>query len=111
MDFGYGFYFTDSEKVASGYGTTKSVYLDIKKPLSYDTKTITKADLSKLLKTLDADGEMGILSNFDDVSYIGYAKLLSKATNMLYDNNTNDVDIISEMINIHGGYRASKRVL
>ena len=108
MDFGYGFYFTDSEEVASGYGTTKSVYLDIKKPLSYDTKTITKADLSKLLKTLDADGEMGILSNFDDVSYIGYAKLLSKATNMLYDNNTNDVDIISEMINIHGGYRASK---
>jgi|LSQX01.1.fsa_nt_gb hypothetical protein len=108
MDFGYGFYFTDSEEVASGYGTTKSVYLDIKKPLSYDTKTITKPDLSKLLKTLDADGEMGILSNFDDVSYIGYAKLLSKATNMLYDNNTNDVDIISEMINIHGGYRASK---
>lgn len=108
MDFGYGFYFTDSEEVASGYGTTKSVYLDIKKPLSYDTKTITKADLSKLLKTLDPDGEMGILSNFDDVSYIGYAKLLSKATNMLYDNNTNDVDIISEMINIDGGYRASK---
>lgn len=108
MDFGYGFYFTDSEKVASGYGTTKSVYLDIKKPLSYDTKTITKTDLSKLLKAVDPDGEMGILSNFDDVSYIGYQRLLSKAINMLYDNNSNDVDIISEMINIDGGYRASK---
>ena len=44
-----------------------------------------------------------MLSDFDDVNYRGYDYVLNKATEQLLKYNDNDLDIISEIININGG--------
>ena len=107
--FGYGFYYTDSENIAKGYGAKymKTGYLNITKPLSLDSKTINKQQLAKFLKAIDSTGE-GVLSNFDDVSYYGYSRVLNKAINNLLEYNDNDVDIICEIANIDGVARSQK---
>jgi hypothetical protein len=102
---GYGFYFTDSEKVASGYssegGQIYKAYLRIEKPLSSTRKTLTKAALSKFIKALDPTGD-NYLSNYGDVSYEGYSKVLKDAVESEYDYTDNDVDLISGIINGSG---------
>lgn len=106
--YGYGFYFTDNKDIAKSYGNNmKKVYLNITKPISNTNKNITKSQLKILLKQLDSTGE-GMLSDFDDVSYRGYDYVLNKATEQLLKYNDNDLDIISEIININGGASSSQ---
>lgn len=107
--YGYGFYFTNNTEVAKGYGNTNPYYLNITKPLSLETREINKSELKQLLKAIDSDGN-GMLSDFEDVSYYGYDRVLEKAANQLIEYNDNDVDIISEIINLNGGGSSSEQV-
>ena len=107
--YGYGFYFTNNIETAKSYGNVEPYYLNITKILSSTEKNITKSQLSALLKEIDSDGN-GMLSDFDDVFYYGYDKVLQKATNQLLESNDNDVDLISEIINLNGGGTSSKEI-
>lgn len=121
---GYGFYFTDSKRIAEGYskgegnsnGRLFETYLDIKKPLSDTEVTISRAQFKKLLIELnnqvDADGEkLDILSNYGDVEWEGLNKVLNYAIELEYDGNDNDVDIISSLVNSSGNLETVYRVL
>jgi len=122
---GYGFYFSDSKDIAEGYsrgqGNKYESYVKITKPLSNDGKSLTKNDLRKLIiniDKMDIEGEESahwFLSNFNDVNRYGINKVVNEAVNLLYENNSNDVDLISEMINVSGSaekvYRALKNTL
>ena len=121
---GYGFYFTDSKRIAEGYskgegnsnGRLFETYLDIKKPLSDTEVTMSRAQFKKLLIELnnqvDADGEkLDILSNYGDVEWEGLNKVLNYAIELEYDGNDNDVDIISSLVNSSGNLETVYRVL
>ncbi len=116
---GYGFYFTDSKRIAEGYskgregqqngdvGKLFEVYLDIKKPLSDTDVTIPRAQFRKFLielnKQVDADGEpLDILSNYGDVSWEGLNSVLNTALETEYNFSSNDVDMICSVINMCG---------
>lgn len=107
--YGYGFYFTNNAEIAKGYGSTKPYFLNITKPLSINENEITKAQLKTLLREIDHDGN-GMLSDFDDVSYYGYEKVLDKAADKLLEYNENDVDIVSEIVNLNGGGTSSDEI-
>lgn len=102
---GYGFYFTDAEDLASAFsnegGQLYRVYLRIEKPLNPTKKTITKASLAKFFKLLDPTGD-DALSNYGDVYSDGYAKVLNSAVELEYSGVTNDVDLVSSIINASG---------
>lgn len=104
---GQGLYFTSDKKVSQGYqtegGILFDVYLNIRKPLNSDKKTITKAQLKSIIKALDSDGG-GFLSNYGDVSYEGYDQVLNEAVNSEYDNSENDVDLVGGLINGSGSF-------
>lgn len=121
---GKGFYFTDDIEYAEAYTgsvntgmfgyskehttitkTDKSklfrVYLNICKPLSTEKKTITKSQLTTLIKNMDKTGN-NYLSNWGDVQYDGYDNVLRETVNNVYEFNDNDVDLIHELLN--GGF-------
>ena len=50
LAYGQGFYFTDSENAKNAYGkNTKTVYLDIKKPMEIGKRTMTEKDYRKIV--------------------------------------------------------------
>lgn len=122
---GYGFYFTDDISIAEGYAKgTDNVYksyVNIEKPLSNESLSITKAQLKKLLSAIDeadmksSEPEHWFLSNIGDVQVEGRQRVLQNATDILYAGNANDVDLLAEIINIGGDteriYRALKQTL
>ena len=100
---GIGFYFTDSKQIARGYaenGYLYTVYFQGKKPLSHNKKVITKTQLKKFLKALDQRHEH--LSNYGDIEWEGYQKVLNKAVELEYNSSTNDVDMIAGISNACG---------
>lgn len=103
---GKGFYFTNNKQIANGYkpegGRVIKAYLSIEKPLSSESKSITKEQLSKFIKGIDEDGQ-GYLSNWGDVSYEGYESVLKKAVEAEYDGSENDLDMITSIVNATGG--------
>ncbi|MBQ9694712.1 MAG: hypothetical protein IJV69_08160 [Kiritimatiellae bacterium] len=110
---GKGYYFTPSKDFASGYadkgGQLYEVFLDIRKPLGYNNRTMTRAQIYKLIDTLDRKLEavngrdMGILMDFGDVHVQGRSNVLNEATDLL-DNNDSDVDIFAELVNMTNQY-------
>lgn len=110
---GKGYYFTPSKDFASGYadkgGQLYEVFLDIRKPLAYDHRTMTRAQIYKLIDTLDRKLEavngrdMGILMDFGDVHVQGRSNVLNEATDLL-DNNDSDVDVFAELVNMTNQY-------
>lgn len=109
---GYGFYFTDKKEIAEGYkkddkGKLFEVVLDIKKPLNFTEKKITKPQLKKFIKAVDPDGS-GYLSNWGDVSFEGYEKILNEAIKNEFEGSNNDVDLIHGIINAEG--RSPERI-
>lgn len=116
---GYGFYFTDSKRIAEGYskgregqqngetGKLFEVYLDIKKPLSDTEVTMSRSDFKKLLIELnnqvDEDGEpLEFLANYGDVEWEGLNKVLNYAMKIEYDGSDNDVNMVHSIINSCG---------
>jgi len=102
---GYGFYFTDKKSIAEGYsregGSLKEAFVKIDKPLPTDKLTITPKQLETFLRKLDPDGQ-GYLSNWGDVDYDGYDKTLKAAVKGEMDGPSNDVDLITGIINADG---------
>lgn len=101
--YGYGFYFIADKEIANSYGESKEYYLNIKKPISNSKKTLGYQQIKKLLRSLDPKGTDGLLSDFGDVNHYGYERVLVDATNLLWENNDNDLDIISELSYLYGG--------
>lgn len=102
---GAGFYFTNNQSVAKGYGSTMEVYLSIEKPLAYDAKPFSKPILKNIIKRVaeiesERDGMSigdGFLSNFGDVNYEGLDSVLREATNLIADDET-AVDQLSGIV-------------
>lgn len=97
---GFGFYFTSSEQIARGYangGVVKKAQLTINKPLNYTKLTITPSNFAKFLKALDPDGQ-GYLSNWGESDFEGYRNVLNRAVKEEIKGVTNDVDLISSVI-------------
>lgn len=102
MALGAGFYFTNSKELAGGYGDTMEVYLSAKNPtFSIEKKTITKAQVKKIIIALEKI-EPEFLSNYGDVSFEGYNKILNSAIEDIYDASNNDADVITTIINVGG---------
>ena len=102
---GFGFYFTSDKNIAEGYaegGMLKRVVLDINKPLSPDNLTISKQNLAVFLRELDSSGD-GYLSNWGETFYEGYNNVLKTAVEGEMSGATNDVDLISGIIQGSGG--------
>lgn len=104
---GRGFYFTTrksyAESFASQDGNLFEVFLDIRNPLSYDKKTITKAQLKKIFRSIDKseyerEGEHYTLSNYADYSRVGIENAVSEAVNLEYEYADNDVELINSII-------------
>ena len=97
---GPGFYFTDSEAVAHGYGDVKSFYLRALNPtLSNEKKTITKAQVLKIIQELQKE-DSDFLSNYGDVSYDGYQNIIRLALDDMYNTSESDSDIIGSIIKV-----------
>ena len=97
---GFGFYFTSEKSIAQRYakgGILKKAILEINKPLSFRSFSISKQDLATFLRALDPDGQ-GYLSNWGEVNYEGYEKVLNTAVEGEFSASDNDVDLISGII-------------
>lgn len=54
LAYGQGFYFTDSENAKNAYGkNTKTVYLDIQKPMEIGKRTMTEKDYRKMVTVVN----------------------------------------------------------
>jgi hypothetical protein len=88
---GTGFYFSEKSDIASGYGNVKSVFLNLNKPLPYDTKAFSKSTISKIImemvnlesKQEGIDIADGFLSNYGDVRDYGLRYVLNDASESL----------------------------
>lgn len=104
---GAGFYFTNSEQVASGYGNKMEVFLSIKKPLAYDAKGFSKAVIQRIVKRIaeleaqseGADISDGFLSNFGDVRSEGLQAIIRQAADLI----SSDGKAIDQLSGIVGG--------
>ena len=110
---GRGFYFTTDRDYALGYKTPDGqlfeVFLNIEKPLSYDKKTITKAQLRKILKEADRveyeqEGEHYMLSNYANYNDVGIDGAVNEGANLEYDYADNDVELIGSLIGGSGSF-------
>lgn len=110
---GRGFYFTTDKDYARGYVTPSGklfgVFLNIDNPLSYDSKTITKAQLKKILKEADKvefaqEGEHYMLSNYADYTVVGIDGAINEASNLEYGYADNDVELIGSIIGGSGSF-------
>ena len=102
---GRGLYFTSNRDVGVAYqtrgedgpGILFEGYLNIEKPLSEDSKTITKDELEQFIRAIDPDGSE-YLTNYGDVSFDGYDSVVAKAVEAEYDFSENDVDLINAIM-------------
>lgn len=110
---GRGFYFTTNRDYALGYKTPDGqlfeVFLNIEKPLSYDKKTITKAQLRKILKEADRveyeqEGEHYMLSNYANYNDVGIDGAVNEGANLEYDYADNDVELVGSLIGGSGSF-------
>jgi len=105
---GAGFYFTDNEQVARGYGQNGIVikaYLSLQKPMAYDHPPFSKGVLKRLVTRIaemeatkqEADIEDGFLANYGDARSDGLAPTIAKAVESLAPEQT-ALDQISGII-------------
>lgn len=109
---GIGFYFTDNKKVARGYGENGYLYtieFNHKKTLSHETKTIKKTELKEYLVALNEETQY--LTNWGDIEYEGYQKVLNRAVDSEFDGSDNDVDLIAGICNASGNTEISLTML
>lgn len=114
---GRGFYFTDNAEFAKGYQyngvALKQGYLNISKPLSDSKKTLKRAEIKKLLETLDPTGD-DIVINYDRMGGVGYpsrawyTRALNDTVNAVMEYSDTDSDMLAEIANSGAG---NKKVL
>lgn len=112
---GQGFYFTNKKTMAEGYkrdgGQLLSGYLLIKKPLSDSEKTLTRAEVKKLIETLDPTGD-DVVVNYDSKGGLGYpsrswyARALEDTVNAVMRYSDTDPEILAEIANSGAGTKA-----
>lgn len=122
--FGNGFYFTNSSGNASMFagdeGDVKSGYINIEKPASRDTKTMSYNEFKQLYNALNQnqnlyDEEMG-MSNIDAL-LSDYGDIYSDKENVIktfydsYDNDVNLIDNLSYMSNPTEMYKTLRDTL
>lgn len=102
---GSGFYLIDNFEEAFKYSTDDgkilTTFVNIEKPLNDRAKSMSKNELSKLIKVIDSTGEE-FLSNYGDVYSEGYNEVLNKALNNLITYNSTDNDIIQDVYRFSG---------
>lgn len=106
---GRGFYFTRDKNKAAGYKTKNGklfeVYLRLQKPLSPDELTITKAELEKIIRAVDTNGDYVANYATDGIGYPGktwYNKAVHRTVNAIYDSSDNNADIVAEIYIMFG---------
>ena len=125
---GYGIYLTDNKEIATPYGNRLiEGYANIKRPAYGFKKTITKAELKKLIKqTCEAEANEALADeeydNLEDAlrdTFVsGYVytpaaesmeKVYSDVAKQIYESQSNDVDMIYEIMQADGrmSYRAA----
>lgn len=112
---GQGFYFTNKKTMAEGYkrdgGQLLSGYLLIKKSLSDSEKTLTRAEVKKLIETLDPTGD-DVVINYDSKGGLGYpsrswyARALEDTVNAVMRYSDTDSEILAEIANSGAGTKA-----
>ena len=106
---GRGFYFTSDKSKAEGYKTDNGklfeVYLRLQKPLDPDKLTITKAEVEKIIRSIDTDGMYVADYAEDDRGYPGkiwHNKAVKSTVNAIYDSSDNNADIVAEIYSVFG---------
>ena len=109
---GQGFYFTDKKSMAEGYqkkgGKLFEGYLDIKKPLSDSFLTLTRAEVTRLLKTVDPTGD-DVVINYDPQGGMGYPskawydRALRATVDSLMNYNETDSELLADLANSGAG--------
>lgn len=103
---GRGFYFTTDKDYAKGFGTADGrvieAFLNIRNPLDYSKKTISKSRLREIVKEIDRqeyenEGEHYFLSNYGDYTR-GLSKVVDEAVDTEYEYSDNDVELVNSMI-------------
>lgn len=120
--YGQGFYFSPEKWFAEGYvgengGTLYEVFLNLRKPISDTKKTLKKPSIKRFIDEIDKrmmkrdDDGIGILDNWDDVSYYRRNKVLNEATEAVFEYNETDLEIVGDLINTSGSYDVVTEVL
>lgn len=120
--YGQGFYFSPEKWFAEGYvgengGTLYEVFLNLRKPISDSKKTLKKPSIKRFIDEIDKrmmkrdDDGIGILDNWNDVSYYGRNKVLNEATEAVFEYNETDLEIVGDLINTSGSYDIVTEVL
>lgn len=124
--FGKGFYFTADYNTAKGYSNTGNVievYLNIRNPLSKDSKGFSKKELSLIInKLIDLEmQEYGddiesykdtFISNYVDTYSMSRTSAVKEIAQIIYEQEEGAIDNISELANSSGdkGLLVSKAV-
>ena len=110
---GYGVYLTDNVKTAYKYtldtGYIYDVEVELDLPISHERKQLSRPFLKKVLKDLDEMDEF--LSNYGDVDYEGFSKVMNRALDSLMQYNDNDLDIVHDIANTHGSFEEVAEIL
>lgn len=95
---GFGFYLSDSKEIAQIYASPylPEIEFSPKKSISNKTK-MSLTNFKKIIKILQSKRD--ILSNYGDVAFEGYNKVLSEAIELEFTNQDNDVDILCSLTN------------
>ncbi|MGN0884751.1 MAG: hypothetical protein ACI4P6_06090 [Candidatus Spyradosoma sp.] len=116
---GRGFYFTEDEDYARGYGNEiMGVFLNIRNPLEPGRNKISKEDLKRVIRRIDPNGDTVADYASSDRGYPGkewYERSLEEAVNAIFSvsNNyveTSDSDILGELFSVWGGESALRGV-
>lgn len=96
---GCGFYFTDNFDVAASYGKILiECDIIIHNTFNPDKITINKDQVTTFIKNyIDVDGQ-GFLSNYGDVTHLGYDSLVKKCVDNLFNYSIGDIDIIDNLL-------------
>lgn len=93
LAYGEGFYFTDSEKAKNAYGNnTKTVYLDISKPMEIGKRTMTKNDFRKLAEAVNKKTNGQLEADYGSIDDAVQS----------YEYGGDDIDLVNELKNESG---------
>lgn len=93
LAYGEGFYFTDSEKAKKAYGkNTKTVYLDISKPMEIGKRTMTKNDFKKLVEAVNERTNGQVEADYGNIN----------DALQVYEYGGDDIDLVNELKNESG---------